>query len=113
MGVVRNILAFVVGVVVAMSVNMALIIASPHVIPPPEGVDVTKMESIKASIHLFQPKHFVMPFLAHALGSFAGAFVAALLAASRRTEIARRRRRCAGTQTARRETCCSRNAWRC
>jgi hypothetical protein len=84
----RNILAFVVGVVVTMSVNMGIVIASPHVIPPPPGVDVSSPESLKAGIHLFEAKHFVMPFLAHAIGSLIGAFVGALLAASHRMQIA-------------------------
>lgn len=38
---------------------------------------------MKASIHLFEPRHFVFPFLAHALGTFAGALVASLLAPGR------------------------------
>lgn len=84
----KNTLAFIVGVVVTLAVNGGLITASPHVIPPPPGVDVSNVESMKASMHLFQPKHFVMPFLAHALGSLAGAFVAAMLATSHRTAIA-------------------------
>lgn len=72
-GLVLVILGFIVGSVV----NMGLIIVSPDVIPPPPGVDVTDMESLAASMHLFQPQHFIMPFLAHALGTFAGALVAA------------------------------------
>ena len=35
------------------------------------------MEGLKASMHLFQPKHFLFPFMAHAIGTFAGAFIAA------------------------------------
>jgi hypothetical protein len=89
MGVVaRNTLAFIVGVVVTLAVNGGLITASPHIIPPPPGVDVKNVESMKASIHLFEAKHFLMPFLAHALGTLAGSFVAALLAASHRSAIA-------------------------
>jgi len=49
---------------------------------------VNDPESIKAGIHLFETKHWVMPFLAHALGSLAGAFVGAMLAASHRMQIA-------------------------
>jgi hypothetical protein len=30
-------------------------------------------------MHLFEPRHFIFPFLAHSLGTFAGAFVATLL----------------------------------
>ena len=76
----RSVLAVVVGAVVGGVVNMGLIGLSPSLIPPPEGVDVTTTEGLKAGIHLFEPKHFLMPFLAHALGTFVGALVAFRLA---------------------------------
>ena len=76
----RSVLAVVVGAVVGGVVNMGLIWLSPSLIPPPEGVDVTTTEGLKAGIHLFEPKHFLMPFLAHALGTFVGALVAFRLA---------------------------------
>jgi hypothetical protein len=84
----RNTFAVVVGLVVGGAVNMALIIANPHVIPPPAGVDVTDSKSLSASIHLFEPKHFLFPFLAHALGTLAGALLAFLIAASYRSVFA-------------------------
>jgi hypothetical protein len=62
---------------------MGLIMVSGVVIPPPPGADVTTMEGLKASLHLFEPRHFVFPFLAHALGTLVGAFVAGLLAPGR------------------------------
>ena len=79
----RNTLAVLVGFAAGSALNMALILVSPHVIPPPAGVDVSKVESMRASIHLFEPKHFLFPFLAHAGGAFGGAFVAARLSATR------------------------------
>lgn len=39
-------------------------------------------------MHLFEPKHFVFPFLAHALGTFTGAFMTALIAASHQLKLA-------------------------
>lgn len=39
-------------------------------------------------MHLFGPQHYIMPFLAHALGTLAGAMVAALIAASHRKTYA-------------------------
>ena len=86
--VLRNVLAVVAGAVVGSIVNMGLIVIGGKVIPPPAGVDVTTMEGLKAGIHLFQPKNFVFPFLAHALGSLAGAYLAARLAASRKMAMA-------------------------
>lgn len=67
---------------------MALIILGPSVIPPPAGVDVTDPESIGNSIHLFELRHFVFPFLAHALGTLVGSLTAFLVAASHKTVLA-------------------------
>ena len=84
----RNSAAVLLGFVLGSIVNLALITASPHVIPPPPGVDVSNVASMKASMHLYQAKHFLFPFLAHALGTFAGALVAFLVAGSRRAVFA-------------------------
>lgn len=85
---VRNLLAVLLGVVIGAAVNMALVSISPMLIPPPAGVDVTSTESLSLGIDLFEPKHFIMPFLAHALGTLAGALVAYLIAASHKTPAA-------------------------
>ena len=79
----RVLLSVLLGLVIGSAVNMGLILISGRVIPPPAGADVTTMEGLKASLHLFEAKHFVFPFLAHALGTFAGALVAGLLAPNR------------------------------
>lgn len=84
----RNILAVIAGVIFGSIVNMSIIMSSGNIIPPPAGVDVTNMESLKTNMHLFQPKHFLLPFLAHALGTFAGALITALIAASHQMKYA-------------------------
>ncbi len=84
----RNVLAVVAGVVVGGSVNMALVALGPALIPTPVGVDVTGAESLAKAIHLFEPRHFIMPFLAHALGTLAGALAAHLIAASHKARFA-------------------------
>lgn len=86
--IVKNILAVVAGILVGSIVNMGLIQISSSIIAPPEGVDVTDVESLKNSIHLFEPRHFIFPFLAHALGTLTGAIVAALIAASNKMKYA-------------------------
>lgn len=86
--VLRNVLAVIAGLVLGGAVNMAIVTVSPSLIPPPAGVDVTNAESLAKAIHLFEPRHFVMPFLAHALGTLAGALVAYLFAATHRSRIA-------------------------
>ncbi|HYW50868.1 MAG TPA: hypothetical protein VE861_09690 [Gemmatimonadaceae bacterium] len=85
---VRNVLAVLAGLIAGAALNGALITLSPSLIPPPAGVDVTNTESLAQSIHLFQPRHFVMPFLAHALGTLVGALVAYVVAASSKAGFA-------------------------
>ena len=84
----KNILAVVTGVVIGGALNMGIIMISGAVIPPPGGADLTTMEGLKASMHLMQPKHFIMPFLAHALGTLAGAFLAAAIASGHKMKFA-------------------------
>ncbi|QQS42917.1 MAG: hypothetical protein IPM63_08285 [Acidobacteriota bacterium] len=86
--VVRNIIAFVAGVVVGSIVNMGILMVGWSIVQPPEGMDPMNAESIAASAHLLKPIHFLFPFLAHALGTFVGAFVAALIAASHKMTFA-------------------------
>ena len=86
--IIKNILAVLTGIGVGSAVNMGIITISGSVIPPPDGVDNTTMEGLKAAMHLFEPKHFLMPFLAHALGTLAGAFLAALIAANHNMKFA-------------------------
>jgi hypothetical protein len=84
----RNILAVVFGLVIGGLVNMALVTLSPSLIPPPVGVDVNDAESLAKGIHLFETRHFIMPFLAHALGTLVGSLVAYLIAATYRVQMA-------------------------
>ena len=67
---------------------MGIIMISGSIIPPPEGADVTTMEGLKESMHLFQPKHFIFPFLAHALGTLVGAIIAASIAVNHKMKFA-------------------------
>jgi hypothetical protein len=84
----RNVLALLAGIAIGGGINMALITLSPTLIPPPAGVDVNSAEALSKAMHLFEPRHFVMPFLAHAVGTFAGALAAYLIAASYKAQLA-------------------------
>jgi hypothetical protein len=84
----RNALAVIAGIVIGGVINGGLVRIGPSIIPTPPGIDVTNPESLAANIHLLQPKHYVFPFLAHALGTLAGALVAYLLSASHRARMA-------------------------
>jgi hypothetical protein len=78
----KNFLAVIVGLLVGGTINMLLVNNSAAIIPPPDGADLTTMEGITEAMAMMKPKHFLMPFLAHALGTLAGAFITAKLAAS-------------------------------
>ena len=84
----RNLLAVLVGIAIGGSLNMALITAGSSLIPPPAGVDVGNAESLALAMPLFEPRHFLMPFLAHAVGTFVGAVLAYWIAASHKTRFA-------------------------
>ncbi len=84
----RNVLAVLAGIAIGGAVNMALVTLSPRLIPPPAGVDASSAESLSKSMHLFEPRHFIMPFVAHAVGTLGGALAAYLLAASHEARIA-------------------------
>jgi hypothetical protein len=77
-------LAVIAGLVISSVVNMFFISLNGSVIPLPEGADVSTMEGLKESMSLFEPKHFIFPFLAHAIGTLVGAFIAAKIATSRK-----------------------------
>lgn len=84
----RTALRLILGVVIGSGVNMALITLGPTLIPPPPGVDMTSTEGLKASMHLLEPRHFLMPFLAHAVGTLLGAMAGSVVGMSHRTLIA-------------------------
>lgn len=86
--IVRNILAVILGVFGGGALNMGIIMISSSVIPPPEGTNLTTMEGLVEAMAIMEPKHFLMPFLAHALGTLVGAIIAALVAANRKTLFA-------------------------
>ncbi|REJ83769.1 MAG: hypothetical protein DWQ44_00550 [Bacteroidetes bacterium] len=86
--IVKNIMAVIAGIILGSIVNMGIVSISGQIIPPPEGVDVNDLESLKSSAHLFEAKHFIFPFLAHALGTLVGALFAAKIAASHKMKMA-------------------------
>jgi hypothetical protein len=88
MTILRNILAVVIGLLIGNIVNGSIIMISPSVIPPPPGADYITEEGLKATMNMMEPKHFFMPWLAHALGTFAGALVAVLIATTHKKTFA-------------------------
>lgn len=80
----RNLFVFVAGVFVGSLVNGLIINFSGAIIPPPAGFDLTTSEGLKAATLVMEPKHFIMPFLAHAIGTFIGAFLVTIFSKGRR-----------------------------
>ena len=73
----RNLFFILGGMIVGMILNEGIIMLIGKIIPLPPGADFSSLEKVIASMPLLQPIHFLMPFLAHALGTFAGALFAA------------------------------------
>jgi len=84
----RNVLAVIAGLIIGGIVNSGIIFLGPNLISPPEGVDPNDIESIKANVHLYSSKHFIIPTLAHALGTLVGAIVTVKIAASKHKTLA-------------------------
>jgi hypothetical protein len=81
----RNIIVVILAILAGGLLNGMIIELSPKLIPPPEGADLTTEEGLKAAMKLMEPKHFLMPFLAHAVGTLLAAWLIAKFAASRQT----------------------------
>lgn len=84
----RIALALILGIAIGGGVNMALIILGPTLIAPPPGADMASAEGLRAAMHLLEPRHFLTPFLAHAVGTFVGALAGSLIAVSHRALVA-------------------------
>lgn len=83
----RNVISVFAGLIVGSLVNGGLISFTGQWIPPPVGVNPGDIESIKANLHLYEVKHFIFPFLAHALGTLVGAFVTYKIAATHKMKF--------------------------
>lgn len=83
-----QILAVISGLILGSGVNILLINISSSIIPPPNGIDTSTMEGLTAALPLFETKHFLFPFLAHAVGTFIGAMFSTLIAKSKKFILA-------------------------
>jgi len=83
----RNILAVLAGWFGGSFVNMALIQLG-HSLFPIEGLDQNDMDAFAAIIPTLEAKYFIFPFLAHAVGTLVGAFLAAIIGVNRKMMLA-------------------------
>jgi hypothetical protein len=85
--VIRGVVGVVAGAVAGGALNMGILLAGASMLPPPEGVDINRIETINENIHRYTLVDFSVPFLAHALGTLIGAFIAASIAATPRSRL--------------------------
>lgn len=85
--IIRNILAVVAGWIIGSAVNLGLINLG-HSILPMEGVDPNNMTALAKAMPTADFKHLIFPFLAHALGTLAGAVIAGIIAANHKMKFA-------------------------
>ena len=84
----KNILVAIVAIFIGAMANGLLVQLGGSVVPPPAGYDFTTEEGLAAGMVMMEPKHFVFPFLAHALGTLISALIIARFAASRQLQWA-------------------------
>ncbi len=83
----RNSLAVIAGFAGGSIINMGLVQLG-HVLIPIAGIDVNDMEAFAAIMPSLEAEHFLFPFLAHALGTLVGAFLAYRIAATHKMKFA-------------------------
>src|SRR5210317_614903 len=84
--IIKNILAVFAGWLGGSIINMGLIKIG-HKVTPIEGIDPNDMEALAAVMPTLESEYFIFPFLAHALGTLAGAAIAGLIAASHKMKF--------------------------
>lgn len=83
----RNVLAVIAGWFVGSIVNMGLV-STGHGVYPIPGIDPNDMEALAEIMPTLESEYFLFPFLAHAIGTLVGAFVAALIAQGNKLRLA-------------------------
>lgn len=76
----KNSLALILGVLVGATVNAGVLRLGNLIIPLPNGTSVDTIDDLKKAIPLFETRHFIAPFLAHAIGTCFGSIMAGSIA---------------------------------
>lgn len=80
----RNLFAVIAGIAACIFLNGMLLGLLMRLNPPPEGFDANDLSTYT----VLRARHLLNPFLAHAVPSLIGGFIAALLAATRKMSFA-------------------------
>ncbi|MEN9743257.1 MAG: hypothetical protein RLZZ65_1062 [Bacteroidota bacterium] len=70
----KSILLSILGLFIGAITNGLIVQLGTKLIAGPAGQDLNTEAGLKAAMPFMEPKHFLFPFLAHALGTFVGAF---------------------------------------
>ena len=84
--IIKNILAVIAGWLGGSVINMGLI-QTGHKLIPIEGIVPNDMNALATVMPTLEFEYFIFPFLAHALGTLAGATFAGLIAASHKMKF--------------------------
>ncbi|MBM3413055.1 MAG: hypothetical protein FJY19_06725 [Bacteroidetes bacterium] len=71
----NSIVVFILALFIGMGVNTGMLLLGSQVIPLPPGLDTSTRENLRYALPLLEVRHFLFPFLAHAMGTLAGAFL--------------------------------------
>ena len=83
----RNILAIIIGWLGGSAINMGLITLGHTILPIP-NVDPNDIDAMADAMPTLEAIYFIFPFLAHALGTLVGAFIAYRIAATHKMKFA-------------------------
>jgi hypothetical protein len=84
MKIIKGCLAIIIGIIAGSVINAAIIFLCNAIFGAPEGMDLFDAESVKAHAGELTAANFIGTLLAHQLGTFTGAFVAAKIAPARK-----------------------------
>lgn len=73
----NSIVVFFLALFTGMGVNMGMLFVGSWLVPLPAGVDTSTREGLRLALPLLEVRHFLFPFLAHAMGTLTGAFIVA------------------------------------
>lgn len=85
--IIRNIVAVIVGLLIGHSANFMLIKLG-YTMFPIEGIDPNNFKELVKVMPTLDFKHFIFPFLAHALGTLLGVLVATIIAVNHKLKFA-------------------------
>lgn len=85
--IIKNILIVIAGFVGGSIINMGLVTLGHKVLPIP-GVDPNDPAALAEVMPTLEPKYFIFIFLAHALGTLVGAFIAYKIAKTHKMRFA-------------------------